>query len=169
MSLDRIVEEVMAGRQLEMKEAFAEEIQKRIQEALEEKDERVLAGREKSANASAKTIASHNKVLDDHRKAHSGKEGYHHQSGPDKLAKLRDAHKSLAKIHDAHATLHKNAGNHKAADDHEEAAEGHKICHDMSRTHTRGDEKNNHDEYATHASSVGNDSSKAFKHKLPIK
>jgi sugar-specific transcriptional regulator TrmB len=35
MSLEKIVEEAMAGRPLEMKEAFAEEIQKRIQEALE--------------------------------------------------------------------------------------------------------------------------------------
>lgn len=35
MSLEKIVEEAMAGRPLEMKEAFGEEIQKRIQEALE--------------------------------------------------------------------------------------------------------------------------------------
>ena len=35
MSLEKIVEEAMAGRPLEMKEAFEAEIQKRIQEALE--------------------------------------------------------------------------------------------------------------------------------------
>ena len=37
MSLEKIVAEAMAGRPLEMKDAFAEEIESRIQERLEEK------------------------------------------------------------------------------------------------------------------------------------
>jgi hypothetical protein len=37
MSLEKIVAEAMAGRPLEMKEAFEEEIQGRIVEALEQK------------------------------------------------------------------------------------------------------------------------------------
>ncbi|MDB9980526.1 hypothetical protein OAD61_00290 [bacterium] len=37
MSLEKIVAEAMAGRPLEMKEAFGEEIQTRIQARLEEK------------------------------------------------------------------------------------------------------------------------------------
>ncbi len=37
MSLEKIVEEAMAGRPLEMKEAFEEEIQARVQAALEQK------------------------------------------------------------------------------------------------------------------------------------
>lgn len=37
MSLEKIVAEAMAGRPLEMKEAFEEEIQTRIQARLEEK------------------------------------------------------------------------------------------------------------------------------------
>ena len=46
MSLEKIVAEAMAGRPLEMKEAFEEEIQTRIQTALEEKAEAMLAGDE---------------------------------------------------------------------------------------------------------------------------
>lgn len=46
MSLEKIVAEAMAGRPLEMKEAFEEEIQTRIQAALEEKAEAMLAGDE---------------------------------------------------------------------------------------------------------------------------
>jgi hypothetical protein len=37
MSLEKIVAEAMAGRPLEMKDAFAEEIESRIQDRLEEK------------------------------------------------------------------------------------------------------------------------------------
>lgn len=37
MSLEKIVQEAMAGRPLEMKEAFEEEIQSRVQAALEAK------------------------------------------------------------------------------------------------------------------------------------
>lgn len=37
MSLEKIIEEAMAGRPLEMKEAFEEEIQARVQAALEQK------------------------------------------------------------------------------------------------------------------------------------
>ena len=46
MSLEKIVAEAMAGRPLEMKEAFEEEIQNRIQAALEEKAEAIIAGEE---------------------------------------------------------------------------------------------------------------------------
>ena len=46
MSLEKIVAEAMAGRPLEMKEAFEEEIQTRIQAALEEKAEAIIAGEE---------------------------------------------------------------------------------------------------------------------------
>jgi len=46
MSLEKIVAEAMAGRPLEMKEAFEEEIQTRIQAALEAKAEELMAGEE---------------------------------------------------------------------------------------------------------------------------
>ena len=46
MSLEKIVQEAMAGRPLEMKEAFAEEIQTRIQAALEEKAQELISGEE---------------------------------------------------------------------------------------------------------------------------
>lgn len=46
MSLEKIVQEAMAGRPLEMKEAFEEEIATRIQAALEEKAEALIAGEE---------------------------------------------------------------------------------------------------------------------------
>lgn len=45
-ALIRIVEEAVAGRPLEMKEAFEEEIATRIQAALEEKAEALIAGEE---------------------------------------------------------------------------------------------------------------------------
>lgn len=46
MSLEKIVAEAMAGRPLEMKEAFEEEIQTRIEAALEERAEELMAGEE---------------------------------------------------------------------------------------------------------------------------
>lgn len=46
MSLEKIVAEAMAGRPLEMKEAFEEEIQTRIQAALEAKAEELMTGEE---------------------------------------------------------------------------------------------------------------------------
>ena len=46
MSLEKIVAEAMAGRPLEMKEAFEEEITTRIQAALEAKAEELMSGEE---------------------------------------------------------------------------------------------------------------------------
>ena len=44
MSLEKIVAEAMAGRPLEMKEAFEEEIQTRIEAALEARAEELMSG-----------------------------------------------------------------------------------------------------------------------------
>ena len=46
MSLEKIVAEAMAGRPLEMKEAFGEEIQNRIQLKLEEKYVEMMEAKE---------------------------------------------------------------------------------------------------------------------------
>ena len=46
MSLEKIVAEAMAGRPLEMKEAFAEEIESRIQVRLEEKYVEIMEAKE---------------------------------------------------------------------------------------------------------------------------
>jgi hypothetical protein len=50
MSLEKIVQEAMAGRPLEMKEAFQEEIQTRMAEALEEKFVSVMEAKSKDAD-----------------------------------------------------------------------------------------------------------------------
>ena len=50
MSLEKIVQEAMAGRPLEMKEAFQEEIQTRMANALEEKFVSVMEAKSKDAD-----------------------------------------------------------------------------------------------------------------------
>ena len=165
MSLEKIIKEAIDKNPMEMKDAFAEEMQRRIQDALEEKANLSRAGF--NLIESAEAIANHSKVISDHVDRNGGKDGDHGGNHPDHLAKLRHAHKSLANIHDAHRTVHTHAGNHDEADDHKVAAEGHREAADMSRPNSTYREKNSHEEYSSHAGMVGHDSSTAFKHKLP--
>jgi len=127
---------------------------------------------------SAEAVAHHNKILDDHHDAHHDKEGFHAHGHPDHLANLRHSHNTIASIHDAHRTLHTHAGNHDAAEEHEDAARLHRECSDMSRARPKSQktgmfptggryELESHEEYAMHQTNAQEASSDAFKHKLP--
>lgn len=124
---------------------------------------------------SAEVVDRHNATINDHADAHYEKAGYHQEVHPDQLGNIRHAHNSIAKIHDAHRTLHTHAGNHDAAEDHEDAARIHRECSEMS-TPGRGSKRvsggykfdaETHEDYSMHSSNAQDASATAFKHKLP--
>jgi len=179
MSLEKIILESMNGNPLDVKGLFEQEMRNRIALALEAKaeklDEQAAEDLGELLAESAEAVARHNATINAHADDHYEKAGYHQEVHPDQLANLRHAHSSIAKIHDAHRTLHTHAGNHEAADDHEEASRIHRECHDMS-TPGRGSKRvsggykfdaENHEEYSNHSSHAQDATATAFKHKLP--
>ena len=178
MSLEKIISAALEGNPLEVKDLFAQEMQNRVATAIQAKesiDEEAAAELGELLAESAEAVARHNATINDHADAHYEKDGYHQEVHPDQLGNLRHAHNSIAKIHDAHRTLHTHAGNHDAAEDHEDAARLHRECSSMS-TPGRGSKRvsggykfdaENHEEYSNHSSNAQSASSDAFKHKLP--
>lgn len=90
MSLEKIIAEALAGRPLEMKEAFKEEIQSRIQFALEERYVEMVESDDEHP---------HEKAMDDHTS-----QAHEHDDNSD--------HPEAGKHHQAAADAHHMAAHH---------------------------------------------------------